>query len=105
MHWSREIVVCGAGCLAGMMNAMAGGGTMATFPALMWAGLTPMAANITSTVALFPGMPVGAWSFRHHLREYAHWLKPLAPVSILGGLAGGVLLLKAGSAAFNFIVP
>ena len=46
MQWSRELVVCGAGCIAGMMNALAGGGTVVTFPVLLWAGLSGMNANI-----------------------------------------------------------
>ena len=105
MELKQALIVAGAGVVGGMMNAMAGGGTMVTFPALMWAGLSPMVANMTSTVALFPGMPVGIWAFRRHLRELTLWLKILAPISLLGGLAGAVLLLKAGAGAFNAIVP
>jgi uncharacterized membrane protein YfcA len=105
MEWKREVVVTSAGLIAGMMNAMAGGGTVVTFPALLWVGLSGMQANITSTVALFPGMPVGVWSFRKHIGELSHWLVKMAPVSLLGGLAGGVLLLKTGSQFFDFIVP
>ncbi len=105
MQWQREIVLCGAGFAAGMMNAMAGGGTMVTFPVLLWAGLGAMDANMTSTVALFPGMPLSAWSFRHHLGGVAHWLKVLAPVALLGGLAGGALLLGLGARMFDWVVP
>lgn len=105
MHWERELIVCGAGFAAGLMNAIAGGGTMVTFPVLLWAGLGAMDANMTSTVALFPGMPLSAWSFRNHLGRMAHWLKVLAPVAVVGGLAGGVLLLWLGSEMFEWIVP
>ena len=105
MNWSRELIVCGAGCVAGMMNAMAGGGTVVTFPALLWAGLDGMGANMTSTVALFPGMPVSVWSFRNHLGEVKGWLRILAPISLVGGLAGAILLLNMGSSTFDFIVP
>jgi len=105
MQWQRELIVCGAGFAAGMMNALAGGGTMVTFPVLLWAGLGAMDANMTSTVALFPGMPLAAWSFRGHLGRVAHWLKVLAPVAVLGGLAGGVLLLWLGARLFDWIVP
>ena len=105
MDWGKELMVCGAGFIAGMMNAMAGGGTVVTFPALLWVGLSGMEANMTSTVALFPGMPLSAWSFRKHIGELSHWLLKLAPIALLGGLAGGVLLLKTGSAVFDFIVP
>lgn len=105
MQWQREFVVCGAGFAAGLMNALAGGGTMVTFPVLLWAGMGEMEANMTSTIALFPGMPLSAWSFRAHLGRLAHWLKILAPVAILGGLAGGALLLWLGGGIFAWIVP
>ncbi|HSI62794.1 MAG TPA: sulfite exporter TauE/SafE family protein, partial [Candidatus Saccharimonadia bacterium] len=105
MEWQKPLVVAGAGFLAGMMNAVAGGGTMVTFPVLLWAGLNTMQANITSTVALFPGMPLSAWTFRRHIGPLSSWLRKLAPVVLLGGLAGGVLLIQTGSRVFDFIVP
>jgi len=105
MDSTKALIIAGAGAIGGAMNAVAGGGTMVTFPSLIWAGLDPMTANMTSTVALFPGMPVGIWSFRRHLKELTTWLKVLAPISLLGGLAGAILLLKAGSGVFNAIVP
>jgi hypothetical protein len=105
MDSTKALIIAGAGMIGGMMNAMAGGGTMVTFPALMWTGLSPMVANMTSTVALFPGMPVGIWAFRSHLKDLTSWLKILAPISLLGGLAGAILLLKAGSGTFDLIVP
>jgi uncharacterized membrane protein YfcA len=105
MDWQRSLVVAGAGFVAGMMNAVAGGGTMVTFPALLWAGLNTLEANITSTVALFPGMPLSAWTFRRHIGPMSSWLWKLAPVALLGGLAGGILLVQTGSRVFDFIVP
>ncbi|HEY2574129.1 MAG TPA: TSUP family transporter, partial [Verrucomicrobiaceae bacterium] len=105
MPWQQEMVVGGAGFVAGLMNALAGGGTMVTFPVLLWAGMSAMSANMTSTVALFPGMPLSAWSFRGHLGHLAHWLKVLAPVALIGGLSGAVLLLWLGSRMFDWIVP
>ncbi len=105
MEWEKELVVIAAGWIAGMMNAMAGGGTVVTFPVLLWVGLNGMQANVTSTIALFPGMPVGAWTFRKHIGELSHWLRKLAPIALLGGLAGGMLLLKTGSQVFDFVVP
>lgn len=105
MDWQRSLMVAGAGFLAGMMNAVAGGGTMVTFPALLWAGLGTMQANITSTVALFPGMPLSAWTFRRHVGKMGSWVRRLAPVALLGGLAGGVLLVQTGSRVFDFVVP
>ena len=105
MDLKKEIIIGAAGFIAGMMNAMAGGGTVVTFPALLWVGLNTMDANMTSTVALFPGMPLSAWAFRKHLGHLTPWLRPLAPIAVFGGLAGGVLLLWIGAAGFDFIVP
>ena len=94
-----------AGFLAAVMNAVAGGGTMLTFPALMAAGLSPVQANTTSTVALFLGMPGSVWAFRRRLKEVEHWILPLGLVSLLGGLGGGMLLLALPSSVFEAVVP
>ncbi len=87
------------------MNAVAGGGTMLTFPALLAAGLPGVLANTTSTVALFIGMPGSVWAFRHRLLEVKAWIIPLGIVSLLGGLAGGWLLLALPSSYFDAVVP
>jgi uncharacterized membrane protein YfcA len=94
-----------AGFGAAMMNAIAGGGTMLTFPALLAAGLPPVLANTTSTVALGVGMPGGVWAFRRHLPAVSGWILPLGVVSVLGGVAGGVLLLALPSEVFAAVVP
>jgi len=78
---------------------------MLTFPALMAAGLSPVQANTTSTVALFIGMPGSVWAFRRRLKEVEHWILPLGLVSLLGGLGGGILLLALPSSVFETIVP
>jgi uncharacterized protein len=101
----EEWLVLGAGFLAAVMNAVAGGGTMLTFPALMAAGLSPVMANTTSTVALFIGMPGSVWAFRRPLREMKAWIVPLGIVSLLGGIAGGALLLALPERLFDAIVP
>jgi uncharacterized membrane protein YfcA len=87
------------------MNAIAGGGTMLTFPALLAAGLPPVLANTTSTVALCVGMPGGVWAFRRHLVGLGGWIWPLGVVSVIGGIAGGMLLLAMPSAVFVAVVP
>ena len=69
MPTHAEWIVLAAGFFAAVMNAVAGGGTMLTFPALMAAGLSPVYANTTSTVALFVGMPGSVWAFRKRLAE------------------------------------
>ncbi len=87
------------------MNSVAGGGTMLTFPALLGAGLPPVLANTTSTVALYVGMPGSVWAFRRRLREVAAWIVPLGLASLLGGLAGAWLLLALPESVFNAVVP
>ena len=93
MGTGHEWLVFGAGFLAAVMNSIAGGGTMLTFPALLEAGLPGVLANTTSTVALFLGMPGSVWAFRRQLPAVRKWLVPLGVTSLVGGLAGGVLLL------------
>jgi uncharacterized membrane protein YfcA len=90
---------------AGVMNSMAGGGTLLTFPALLLAGLPPIAANATSTVALVPGSLAGALGFRQELRDHGAALRRLAAPSLLGGVLGSVLLLATPEKAFLQLVP
>jgi uncharacterized membrane protein YfcA len=105
MTLGAEIWVGLAGFGAAMMNAIAGGGTMLTFPALLAAGLPPVLANTTSTVALGVGMPGGVWAFRKHLPSVSGWIWPLGVASVLGGVAGGVLLLALPAGVFEALVP
>jgi len=105
MTYGAEILVVAAGFGAAAMNAIAGGGTMLTFPALLAAGLPPVLANTTSTVALGVGMPGGVWAFRKHLPAVGGWIWPLGVVSVLGGVAGGVLLLALPAGVFVAVVP
>ncbi len=102
---STEWIVLAAGFLAAVMNSVAGGGTMLTFPALLAAGLSGVMANTTSTVALFVGMPGSVWAFRKRLAEVKSWIFPLGLVSLLGGLAGGWLLLAMPPGVFDRVVP
>ncbi|MBS1810970.1 MAG: sulfite exporter TauE/SafE family protein [Acidobacteria bacterium] len=98
-------LILGAGLIAGAMNAVAGGGTLITFPTLIWTGLTAINANATNTVALVPGALAGAWGYRRELREgnsQYYWL--LIP-SFIGGLIGGILLRYTPPATFAALVP
>ncbi|HET9768881.1 MAG TPA: TSUP family transporter, partial [Thermoanaerobaculia bacterium] len=82
-----------AGFGAGALNAVAGGGTNLSFPALLWLGLPPVVANATSAVALWPGSLAGAWGFRGALRRARRqWLWLLVP-SVLGGGVGALLVV------------
>ncbi|KND61740.1 putative membrane protein [Candidatus Burkholderia verschuerenii] len=100
------LIVIVAGFVAGAMNALAGGGSFVSLPALIAAGLPPVQANASSTVALFPGGVVSAWAYREGLT-------PVGPVSIrmmlvvtlIGGFIGAVLLLSTSSATFSFLLP
>jgi uncharacterized membrane protein YfcA len=102
---TAEWLVLASGFIAAVMNSVAGGGTMLTFPALLGAGLSPVLANTTSTVALFFGMPGSVWAFRKRLAEVKAWMLPLGVVSLLGGFAGAWLLLKLPESVFDRTVP
>ena len=98
-------VGAGAALLAGFVNAIAGGGTLLTFPALVAAGLSPLHANATSTVALLPGALSSMWGYRNELAGVRRWAGLFAIPSIVGGMVGAVLLLHTPSDAFDRIVP
>ncbi|GGE28080.1 hypothetical protein SAMN05421774_11716 [Gemmobacter megaterium] len=95
-----------AGLSAGALNAVAGGGTFLTFPALVWAGVPPVMANATATMAALPGYVGSAWGFRRDLRaEGPLGLRMILVLAVLGGFLGAVLLLVTPSDAFSAIVP
>jgi uncharacterized membrane protein YfcA len=94
-----------AALAAGLVNAVAGGGTLISFPALTAVGLPAVTANVTNTVALSPGYLGGAWAQRKALDAHRSLVRLVVPVSILGGLAGGILLLTTSEAIFRRLVP
>ncbi len=99
-------VLFAAGLWAGLQNALAGGGSFVTLPALMWAGLTPLAANITSTVALFPGQVTSGWAGRALVTGAgALSFRALFGLSLAGGALGGWLLLNTPSRLFEHMLP
>ena len=103
---SNLLLLAGAGFLAGAMNAAAGGGSFVSFPAMIFAGVPPVYANASSTVALFPGAVTSGWAYRNLLGGIgAVTLPALLLVSIVGGLLGAVLLLATPQSAFNALVP
>lgn len=91
--------------VAGAINSVAGGGTFLTFPALLVAGVGPIQANATSTFALWPGSLASAAGYREELRVERRFLWPLAAMSIVGGLAGALLLLATPPPTFAAMVP
>ena len=94
-----------AGFAAGGMNALAGGGTFFSFPALLAIGLPPVTANATNAVALWPASLAGAWAARTSLRPLGRYLVPLLLAGLAGGLLGGILLLVSGDDVFSLLIP
>jgi uncharacterized membrane protein YfcA len=101
-----EIAIAGlAAAAAGLVNALAGGGTLISFPALIALGVPDVAANITNTVALCPGYLGGALAQREDLRGQQRRLWLLVPAGIIGGIAGSFFLLFASEQVFHILVP
>lgn len=94
-----------AGMAAGLVNAIAGGGTLMSFPALTAIGMPAIAANVTNTVALWPGMVGGVVAQRRDFDGQRARLWLTVPIGALGGIAGGMLLLHTGEHAFRALVP
>ncbi len=91
--------------LAGGMNAIAGGGTFFSFPALLAAGVPPVTANASNTVALWPASLSSAWAYRREVMQHRKWALILIGVSFVGGICGGLLLLATSNAAFSKLIP
>jgi uncharacterized membrane protein YfcA len=99
-------LAAGAGVLGGAMNALAGGGTFATLPALIALGMPANIANATSNVALLPGAAASAWEYRDELGPVEGLdIRILSIITFGGGLIGSVLLVITPSRAFDFIIP
>ena len=101
-----EFALVGLAALAaGMINAVAGGGTLVTFPMLTAVGIPAVAANVTNTVALSPGYFGATMAQAKDLRGQGRRLWFFVPASILGGIVGGILLLNTGERVFRSLVP
>jgi uncharacterized membrane protein YfcA len=99
------VLVVLAALIGGVMNSIAGGGTLVTFPALVALGITPINANATSTVALWPGALGSMWGYRGELRGARPWAVGFALPSLLGGAVGAYLLLRTPAERFSALVP
>jgi len=100
------LLISAAAFFAGGLNAMAGGGSFLTFPALIFIGIPPIAANATSGVAVFPGYLSGAYGFRNELQAFDRKeLVGLVLLAIIGGVLGALLLLVTSPELFSFVVP
>jgi uncharacterized membrane protein YfcA len=102
---SDVVLTVGAGLLAGGVNAVAGGGSLLLFPALVAAGYTTLAANVTNSVALWPGYVGGVAGFRDELGGERRRLTTLSVISAVGTAIGCVLLLITPEGAFDIVVP
>jgi uncharacterized membrane protein YfcA len=87
------------------INSVAGGGSFIAFPALLFAGVPPVSANATNSVALWPGSVASAFAYRRELRDVRREIVPLSIASFAGGVAGSVLLLKTEESAFVALIP
>lgn len=101
-----ELALAGlAALVAGVVNALAGGGTLISFPMLLALGVPPVSANVTNTVALVPGYVGGTLAQRADLSGQGRRLRVLMPAAALGGLAGAALLLLTPERTFELLIP
>ena len=100
-----QVAAGAAAFAAGAINALAGGGSLVSFPALVAIGVPAVPANVTNTVALVPGYLSGAWAQRDDLRPQLVHARLLSAVAAAGGLAGSILLVSIPGAAFRTAVP
>jgi uncharacterized protein len=105
LPWSSYLIASAAALVAGFINAIAGGGTLITFPVLTALGIPPVAANVTNTIALCPGYLGGTYSQRKDLSALKNKLWQLLPVSVAGGITGGLLLLNTNEKYFRVLIP
>jgi uncharacterized membrane protein YfcA len=101
----QGIVLGVAGLLGGAVNSVAGGGSLISFPALLAVGYPGVTANMTNTVALWPGYVGGSVAYRRELEGQRSRAMGLATTCVLGGLAGSVLLLTTPASVFKRAVP
>jgi uncharacterized membrane protein YfcA len=100
------VILIAAAFLGGALNSLAGGGSLVTFPALLFAGLNPIDANASSVVALFSGTFAGAWAYRRNILAVAEFsVIGLFVLSLVGGLIGALLLLWTPATIFAALVP
>jgi hypothetical protein len=103
--WLEAAAVFAAGTAAGTINAVVGAGTLISFPTLLALGYPPVLANVSNTVGLTPGSVSAVIGYRRELAGQRSRLVRLGTASAAGGVAGGLLLLRLPSAAFDAVVP
>ena len=105
MTTSALLYLVSAATAAGVMNSMAGGGTILTYPTLVFLGLPAVSANATSTVGLLPGALASLYGYRREVSAHRDWLTTLLVPSLLGGALGAVLLMHTRDLAFARVAP
>lgn len=101
----HELLIFGAAMIAGAINSVAGGGTLVSFPTLIWLGVPSIVANATNTVAIWPGSVGSVWGYRRELRGADPRVWALIVPSVVGGVAGAVLLYRTPTQVFDRLVP
>ena len=104
-HLSHSALAFGAAFAAGTINSVAGGGTLVSFPALIFLGLNSVQANATSTVAIWPGSLGGMWGYRREMGTADKRMYALVVPSLVGGIAGALLLRWTPPDTFDKLVP
>lgn len=99
------LALLAAACAAGVVNALAGGGTLITFPVLILFGTPPVIANATSTLSLVVGIGGSLYGFRSMIAEVRPWFSTFIPVSVAGGMLGSLLLTHGSEGSFSLLVP
>jgi uncharacterized protein len=99
------VIMLAAAAIGGLMNALAGGGTIVTFPVLVFLGEPAIIANATSTVALLPGAAASMFGFGKEVATHREWLKTLLVPSLVGGAVGSILLLRTPETTFASLAP
>jgi uncharacterized protein len=94
-----------AAAVGGALNSVAGGGSFVAFPALLFAGVAPVPANATNTIALWPASVASFVAYRRELVEVRALLVPLGAAALAGGFMGSVLLLRTPEAVFVWLIP
>ena len=102
---SSALLLLGSGMLAGLSNAIAGGGTFFTFPVFLAAGLPPVIANASNAVAVWPGHALAVVAYRRELSRVTTDIRGSMVVAFIGGAAGAFLLARIGNAAFSKLIP
>jgi len=105
LDFAHAAIVFGAAFVAGMINSVAGGGTLLTFPVLIFVGLSSVTANATNTAAIWPGSLGGMWGYRRELQTVHRRMLALVIPSLIGGVAGALLLRWTPPTIFDKLVP